>query len=98
MDIHSLMAEKLGSGKKGKKKAKLHMHIRPLDDGKYHVQHQMSGGDEGSSEASEHAPANLKALLDHIGQHYGGGEDSGASDSAAASPAPTATPAPAEQV
>jgi hypothetical protein len=74
--MKELMTSKLGSGKKPSKKARLHMAIRKMDDGKYHVQHDYRSGEEPAPESSEHAPANMAALLAHVKEHFSG-EDSG---------------------
>lgn len=73
MDLKSMMAEKLGSGKPKGKKARLHMAIHKMDDGKFHTEHSYRGGSEPSPESSEHAPANMAALLDHVKQHFSEG-------------------------
>lgn len=83
MDLKSLMAEKLGSGKPKSKKAKLHMSIHKMDDGKFHTEHDYRGGQEPTPDRSEHAPANMAALIDHIKEHFGDTE----SEPAAPAPA-----------
>lgn len=83
--LKELMAAKLGSGKP-KKKAKLHMNIHKMDDGKFHTEHSYRGGSEPTPEPSEHAPANMAALLEHVKEHFGGGEESEPPAEAAAEP------------
>jgi len=74
-------------GDKPKKaSAKLHMHIHPVEDGRFHVAHEYRGGDmsETSKPSTEHAPGSIKELLDHVKKHYSTEE---ASEGAADSPA-----------
>lgn len=72
-DIRELMAERLGGPKSEKVKPKLHMRMHQLDDGKFLVEHEMHGGDysEPANTPKKFAPADLKALHDHIDTHYG---------------------------
>lgn len=75
--LKSLMAEKLGGAKKPSSKAKLHMHIHKMDDGKYLMEHHMRGGSEPTSgEPTQHAAVNMKELISHIGKHFGDGDES----------------------
>lgn len=82
--LKELMGAKLGSGKP--KKGKLHMSIHKMDDGKFHAEHNYRGGQEPTPDRTEHAPANMAALLAHIKEHFGG-DDEAAEESA---PAPAA--------
>jgi hypothetical protein len=76
MTLSELMGSKLGqpADKTEKpKKHKLHMTISPLDDNRFHVQHDYRGGNtqEPTPERGEYAPANVRELVAHIGNHYG---------------------------
>jgi hypothetical protein len=66
--LASMMAEKLGGGKPAKK-AKLHMHIKKMEDGKYLTEHHMVGG-EHHTEPTQYAHNNIKELMSHISSHY----------------------------
>lgn len=74
MDMHEMMAEKLGGGKKPKK-AKLHMHVHKMDDGKFMMEHHMTGGEEAPAEPTQHAAVDIKELLSHVGKHFGGDDE-----------------------
>jgi hypothetical protein len=74
-DLKELMGAALGSGKAKKKKAKLHMNIHRMTDGKFHVEHSYRGGEEPMPEGSEHAPANLAELKAHMDAHFGPEEE-----------------------
>jgi hypothetical protein len=79
--LKELMAAHLGSGEK-KKKAKLHMNIHKLDDGKFMVEHSYRGN-EPTPESTQHAPANLKELHAHLDEHYGPEESESPAEAAA---------------
>lgn len=91
--LKSLMAEKLGSGKKPKK-AKLHMHIHKMEDGKFMMEHHMKGGSEPMPEPTQHAAVDMKELVSHIGKHF---SDDGPAPQMAAAPGPTGPTEPAGQ-
>ncbi len=59
-----------GLGGKEKKKHKIHMHIQPIEDGRFMVDHEYRGGEE-PMEGTKHAPQNIQELLDHVKKHYG---------------------------
>lgn len=68
-ELKNLMAEKLG-GMKAAPKAKLHMHMHKMDDGKFLVEHHMRGGSEPTPESKQFAASDMKELISHIGKHY----------------------------
>jgi hypothetical protein len=59
-----------GLGGDKKKKHRLHMHIRPVEDGRFTVDHEYRGGQEPMPESTTHAPQDIQELLDHVKRHY----------------------------
>lgn len=84
-------------GKDGKKKKKkVHMHIRPIEDGLYHVENTPDPDEmkDGMMRKTEHAK-DLAGLHKHIDQFYGEQAEAEPQAQPAPSPAPVPAPSPA---
>lgn len=84
MTLNDLMGAKLGSDKPTDKSApkpqkpKLHMTIHPLDDNRFHVQHDYRG-QEPTPDRAEFAPAGMEELHKHIDKFYAPAKEAPAS-------------------